>query len=100
MKRAIKIASRISAVLLVIIFVSLAIGPKAHSIRYPELPADELAALENKAVLQGDKASAAKLYWYYRLTMHDFVRARKWEYAVLRPGETNSDLPSDSSLNH
>ena len=58
-----------------------------------DLSPDELVALKQKATQDGDQKSAARIYWYYRLTKRDYVEAKKWEYATLRPGETNSAYP-------
>ncbi len=95
MKSVIKIAAGASAILIVIILICFAIGPITNSNlrQFDDITAADLVALENRALHEGDREAAAKLYWYYRLNKQDYARARKWEYAVLRPGETNSDLP-------
>jgi len=96
MKSAIKIAARASAVLLVITVICVAIGLISNNKlrQFDDVTPNELAALENKAIHQRDQAAAAKLYWYYRLNRQDYVTARKWEYAVRSPGETNDITPT------
>jgi len=96
MKNAIKIAARASAVLLVITVICVAIGPVSNNKlrQFDDVTPNELAALEHKAIHEGDQVAAAELYWYYRLNRQDYVTAKKWEYAVRRSGETNDITPT------
>ena len=52
------------------------------------LTSDELALLKHKAIDQGDREAAARIYWYYRFTKKDYTETKKWKYAIERyPGE-------------
>ena len=53
-----------------------------------DLTSDELTLLKHKAIDQGDRKAAARIYWYYRFTKKDYTETKKWKYAVERyPGE-------------
>jgi hypothetical protein len=53
-----------------------------------DLTADQLADFKHKAIDQGDRQAAARIYWYYRFTKKDYSETKKWKYAVESyPGE-------------
>ncbi len=48
----------------------------------------QVALFKHKAIDQGDRKAAARLYWYYRFTKKDYTETKKWKYAVdSYPGE-------------